>query len=271
MVSYCPPDGFGTRIKFIHCDTNFLEQVYEKEKEWSRMFEKLVQYNSENPKNVYISIRVPHHRLIEDSKFRSWLDRQYEFWKDYKFGSNDILDTRHRRLASLGGFPSLQSQNWDIMVDQLLDYKKKHGNVKVPPVYHENIKLGKWVSRCKTQYRRFKRTNRKEGNLERMISLENIGLVDEIMKGEDSWDDMFDRLIDFKKKYGHTKVPYRYEEIPKLGHWVSQCRSNYRKFINSKIAFKKVNPERMKRLKSVKGLVDDIKDDGQTRCIASYM
>jgi hypothetical protein len=260
MVSYCPPDRFGTRRVFITCDAKFLEQVYEEEKEWNKMFQKLVQYRSKDKKNLYISIHVPDDRREEYPMIRSWLNLQQIFWKDYKFGKSKILYTRYQRLASLGGFPSMQTKNWLLMIQQLLKYKEKHGNLKVPRKYKGNTKLGKWVSRSICQYRTFKKTNRKEGILERMVLLEKIGLVDDIINGVDSWEDMLDRVLDFKKIHGHTRVPYRYGEIPKLGRWVSQSRSDYRKFIKGKIQDNSLTYAKMKRLETVEGLVDDIKN-----------
>eukprot|EP00532_Pseudo-nitzschia_australis_P000417 CAMPEP_0168188354 /NCGR_PEP_ID=MMETSP0139_2-20121125/15591_1 /TAXON_ID=44445 /ORGANISM="Pseudo-nitzschia australis, Strain 10249 10 AB" /LENGTH=78 /DNA_ID=CAMNT_0008110763 /DNA_START=1 /DNA_END=237 /DNA_ORIENTATION=- len=40
---------------------------------------------------------------------------------------------------------------------------------------------------------------------------------------------MFQLLKEYKTQHGNTLVPYRYEENPRLGRWVSQQRSLYSK------------------------------------------
>ena len=43
------------------------------------------------------------------------------------------------------------------------------------------------------------------------------------------WDEMFQRLVDYKKKYKSTNVPSIYVLDPKLGSWVGIQRVNYKK------------------------------------------
>ena len=40
---------------------------------------------------------------------------------------------------------------------------------------------------------------------------------------------MDQRLLEYKKDHGNTKVPYRYAEDRQLGQWVSKQRSDYKK------------------------------------------
>jgi hypothetical protein len=112
---------------------------------------------------------------------------------------------------------------WYDMYNQLLEFKQKHGHVKLPARYSENKKLGIWVGHWRSAYREYKRTNRQKDDPERMKHLESIGLVDDIST-EDAkrcnssrWDDMFNQLLEFKKKHGHVKVPQQYNENKMLG------------------------------------------------------
>ena len=43
------------------------------------------------------------------------------------------------------------------------------------------------------------------------------------------WDEMFNRLLDFKKKHSHCLVPNRYSDDPALGAWVSTQRRQVRR------------------------------------------
>jgi hypothetical protein len=57
------------------------------------------------------------------------------------------------------------------------------------------------------------------------------------------WDIMFQRLIDYKKKYKSTNVPSSYELDPKLGYWVGKQRGHYKK--------EKLSIKYIKRLNSI--------------------
>eukprot|EP01083_Nonionella_stella_P072502 195545_1 len=147
------------------------------------------------------------------------------------------------------------------MYNQLLEFKQKHGHVKVPQQYNENPKLGNWVKQWRNNYGEYKRTNGKKGDSVLMKRLESIGLVDDITtknakeRNRGIWHDMYNQLLEFKQKHGHVKVPARYNENKKLGRWVNNWRNAYREY--KRMNGQKGDPERMKHLESI-GLVDDI-------------
>jgi Fe2+ transport system protein FeoA len=93
-----------------------------------------------------------------------------------------------KRLESIGLVDDITTKNakernrgiWHDMYNQLLEFKQKHGHVKVPTRYSENKKLGRWVRYWRSAYRGYKRTNGKKGNPVLMKRLESIGLVDDI-------------------------------------------------------------------------------------------
>lgn len=47
-------------------------------------------------------------------------------------------------------------------------------------------------------------------------------------KQAERWDQMFERLVQFKNLYGHCLVPNRYPDDPSLGAWVSTQRRHYK-------------------------------------------
>lgn len=99
------------------------------------------------------------------------------------------------------------------MFASLLEYKEQHGNCLVPQSYPQ---LGQWVDR--------QRTDKWENRLDpdRKAKLEAAGIVWRVSR--DSWDTMFNRLVQFKEKYGHCIVPQRFDEDPRLGNWVDKQR-----------------------------------------------
>lgn len=120
----------------------------------------------------------------------------------------------------------------------------------VPSRYEENLKLGKWVETQRYEYTKLLRVSSDSTGssepLKRAINprltderrrrLESIGFewkVRNKMKRyyDKQWDQMFDRLLEFKAKHGHCLVPKRYPEDMKLGTWVHTQRIQYRKLL----------------------------------------
>lgn len=138
---------------------------------------------------------------------------------------------------------------------QLVEYKEKHGDCLVPSRYEANLKLGKWVETQRYEYTKLKRTEatdpatRNEEKVvqeenkpgakprvtnarlteERLRRLESIGFewkVRNKMKRyyDKQWQEMFDQLLEFKSKNGHTMVPKRFPDNPRLANWVHTQR-----------------------------------------------
>ena len=124
---------------------------------------------------------------------------------------------------------------WDQRFQELVAYKNRFGDCRVPVGWSENPTLAVWCSHQRQAY--------KKGRLspERITRLEELGFVWDTF--ESAWEKMFGMLIDYKKRFGNCNVPQGWSEDPKLGRWVSTQRKLYK---NGKLS-----PERIQRLKSV--------------------
>eukprot|EP00980_Cylindrotheca_fusiformis_P006910 scaffold1442_cov128-Cylindrotheca_fusiformis.AAC.31 len=181
--------------------------------------------------------------------------------------SKRLTAERKQKLDALGFVWSLRSKriddHWDEMFRQLVDYKKVHGDCLVPSRFESNLKLGKWVETQRYEYTKLQRkassvesvaSNRSEDGSadeskpratnprlteDRLKRLEDIGFewkVKNKMKRyyDKQWDQMFQRLLQFKKVNGHCLVPKRYLPDMKLGTWVHTQRIQYRKLLSNK-------------------------------------
>ena len=64
---------------------------------------------------------------------------------------------------------------------------------------------------------------------ERKQLLDSIGLkCDLSTKNVAAWEEMYERLVAYKKEYKDTKVPYNYKKDPKLACWADRQRTVYR-------------------------------------------
>jgi len=107
-----------------------------------------------------------------------------------------------------------EEEEWLAMFSQLLAYKKKHDTIKVRKTTADS-QLHAWV---KDQIRR--RSTLRE---DRKQLLESIGFEFK-SRCNRKWMEMYQRLVEYKKKHNTTKVPFSYKEDPKLASWVKRMR-----------------------------------------------
>jgi superfamily II DNA or RNA helicase len=118
----------------------------------------------------------------------------------------DIIIEKNRTPAS----------RWKDNFEKLQDYYNIHGNSDVPARYKIDKALGSWVV---SQRVRFKE---KRLNTEQIANLNSINF--NWSGNEDVFELFISRLKEFKSKYGHTKVPIRNKEFPRLGTWTNRYR-----------------------------------------------
>ena len=99
----------------------------------------------------------------------------------------------------------------------LVEYKRGHGNCKVPIRWSENPQLAAWVS----VQRQLKKQAKLDQSRERR--LEKIGFTWNPF--EQDWDEMFSALAEYRRAQGDCKVPDKWRENSKLGGWVSRQRT----------------------------------------------
>jgi hypothetical protein len=115
------------------------------------------------------------------------------------------------------------TEAWEKRFNELLEYKKIHGNCEVPrgrKAHEEYAQLGNWVQQ--------QRSSKKSGNLhlERIRLLKEIGFSWDSSRAGEPWDVRYAELLKFKEKFGNCDVEVRYADNPSLGVWVVNQRSN---------------------------------------------
>ena len=109
---------------------------------------------------------------------------------------------------------------WDERYGELLEYMKSF--CQVPQTNDQNSpQLASWVSNQRTLYNLGKMAT------SRIERLNKIGFVWDVLIAQ--WETMFARLLEFKGKEGHCRVPDRYSEDKALSGWVNTQRAENRK------------------------------------------
>ena len=135
---------------------------------------------------------------------------------NYCVATTDITTTTNGEK----GAPNKQEEIWNEMYKRLQKYKIKYQSTSVPINFDEDRRLGNWVSNQRQFYR--KNTLAKD-RINRLIS------IDFVWNLNPSWNEMYERLVDYKKEKKSTCVPTVYSADPQLGGWVQ----NQRKFYNT--------------------------------------
>lgn len=188
---------------------------------WEKNFQKLVEYKKKYGK-IQVSVK-------RDRPLQRWTCAQR---KAYQL--NKLSKERFRKLDQIG-FPwDIHEAYWNMRYRQLIDFKRRFGHTRVPWGWEENSKLGQWVSRT--------RLGKNELTKSQIKKLDAIGFDWKVMKKTMTpWMVMYEHLIEFKKSFGHTRVPVNWEHNRKLGKWISRIRSEQHK----------LKPERKRLLEKI--------------------
>lgn len=173
--------------------------------------------------------------------------------------STGLVDNSNQYGSHWKGDNDCSYSSWMLMTKRVIDYKQKHGHLKV--THAEDAKLKNWINKWRYKYRKFIRTNGKEGSLKRMKDLISIGLVHDITSGKkrslSSFSDMFEQLEDYKQRHGHVRMTQLCKDDAKLGRWVAKWRVYYKKYRESNEKEQKDPEQKMKRIEN-SGMVDDL-------------
>jgi hypothetical protein len=115
---------------------------------------------------------------------------------------------------------------WNGQYQQLVEFKRKNGHCMVSFKYEQDESLGRWVS---TQ-RKYHKQNKL--GLDRKRGLDEIGFAWNAEGarnlGHSSekkvWHQQYEKLLEYKQKNGHCKVPNMYKDNKSLGIWVRTQR-----------------------------------------------
>jgi hypothetical protein len=148
-----------------------------------------------------------------------WICQQRTEYKKLRNNKNTkITASRIQKLNDLGFVfnPRSNYMRWEERIDQLREYKHKHGHLRVSVTDPD---IGEFVARQRVEYVKFQ--NGKSTNMteRRMEDLTNLGFVFQAGKRRitsdgvhqkiirKSWDERFHELLQYKEVNGHTLVP----------------------------------------------------------------
>lgn len=159
---------------------NSLDFKWEPRSAWDTRFSELKAFYESNG---HLNIdQDPNLETSDLAKFISTLRHQYSLKELGKNG--DLSDEQVNALNSIDfqfeytASPNTASdKKWEEQFMALQEYKKEHGNCKVPQNYKQNPKLGLFVKNQRTQYKLMKSGKNSSMKSERLRKLEAIGFI----------------------------------------------------------------------------------------------
>ena len=193
---------------------------------WDEMFARLQQYREQHGDTL-----VPQ-RWKEDPSLADWVSKQR-----VTYNRGLVSTERIHRLEEIGFEWDPIGTRWEEMFQQLVDYKKLHGDANVPQRSGKYSELGTWVrnQRAAKQYNR-------PIIAERGKRLDEIGFVWRLVE-RNAWERMLERLVEFKKIHDHCNVPQKDGQNKRLGKWVNTQRTHFKRG--------KLKPDRVRQLEEV--------------------
>lgn len=198
-------------VGFIWHGAAWEEQKKKYDQIWESYFQKYVAYQKKYGK-LQVSLR-------HDRRLQRWTCEQRKRWLSGKLEKEKI-----EKLDKVN-FPwNIHESYWMRRFRELKEFKKKYGHTRVPWMWEENPQLGQWVSRT--------RLHDYELTPKQIEMLNEIGFDwKTVKKVIVPWITMYESLLEFKKRYGHTRVPVTWKENKKLGKWISRIRSEKHKLL----------------------------------------
>lgn len=183
---------------------------------WNAWFEKLRDYQQ-----AYGSCQVSQKT---DPKLRQWVR-----WQRILYRQGRLPEARRQALEAIGFAWRLQDGYWQKMYEALTCFHTRYGHTRVPAGWLPNPRLAAWVYLTKK--------NRAALPAHQTALLNQIGF-DWVLhkKTVVAWEDMYQRLLAFRRQQGHTRVPAKWAQDPKLAKWVSRMRYEKTKLLPQRLA-----------------------------------
>eukprot|EP00978_Attheya_sp_CCMP212_P009770 scaffold23264_cov24-Attheya_sp.AAC.1 len=212
-----------------------------KKSSWDERFKELVDF-----KKINGHANVP----TNTGPFGTWISNQRMHYRLLQEGKDSSLTIdRYEKLESIGFVFTYRATffiSWNQRFQELVDFKKINGHTNV---HTGSGPLGSWVGYQRRQCRLLQEGKASAFSVDKREKLESIGFEFKLKRRASScitWDQRFQKLVDFKKINGHTNVPKQF--VP-LRIWVNNERRQCRLFKEGKDSL--MTLERREKLESI--------------------
>ena len=175
-------------------------------------------------------------------------------------GSKRIEEMKHtnsKKTTTVARKERMKPKSFEERLEELKEYKAKHGHCRVSRNDTNHFSLGKWCHNMRGSYRA---NQKKDNNEKNPILLKNrIDMLNDISfdwtlkepRQMKSFDERLDDLKEFKEMFGHTRVPSGYPKNLSLAYWCNNLRNAYKMKKTGKKQYIALNQERLDALEEI--------------------
>mmetsp|Transcript_6697 Transcript_6697/g.16028 ORF Transcript_6697/g.16028 Transcript_6697/m.16028 type:complete len:578 (-) Transcript_6697:1464-3197(-) len=139
---------------------------------WSEKFEELCTF-----RRFHKHCHVPHH-YSQNLGLAQWVKRQrYQYKLKIDGKRSTLSEERIRLLNKIGFIWNSHDVVWEERLQDLLEYKRVHGDCIVPSNFEGNPQLAVWTKRQRRQYKKHQDGSSSSMTPDRIAKLEQIGFV----------------------------------------------------------------------------------------------
>lgn len=205
----------------------------EKRTEWDIMYDWLSEYYQKHGVAYVKRDMSKGYSGNNLNRLNRWCGKQ--IWR-YKRGklSEERINLLKKINFDFNHSESIIEDNWETNFKKLVKFKKEFGHCNVPTAWENDKLLSYWVHR--------QRTDKKE------LSDDKIERLDRLEFAWNSfdffWETHFQRLVEYKKEYGHCNVSTLHDK--ELYHWIKHLR-----YIREGRFAYQISEERIRRLDEI--------------------
>jgi len=195
----------------------------------------------------------PYKHAKSEKSLALWVRNQrthYSYLQRGQPEKSQLTPERIAKLEQLGFEWTRHEIAWMEKYELLLAFRKEFDHCNCP-ISHD-APLSRWIAQQRTLYKSYMRLQQEQHDKNTMIKhrmnewkidlLNSVGLVWDL--SDDNWWDMYDQLKAHRDEHGCCRVPVRYPENPRLGHWAMNQRNLCRQYIDS-ITWRATSPALM--------------------------
>ncbi len=190
---------------------------------WEDMYERAKEYYESHG-----NLNVPGAYYTADGyALGSWISTQRAVRKGLQRGM--LGEERIAMLDAIGMLWTVREKDrWPEYYAAAEAYAREFGHLCVPDAYvtPDGVKLGKWLTTLKVQYKRGGKG--RYLTQERIAALDRIGMVWDVDKFQ--WEQKFQAAQRYYQEFGNLEVPTRYvsPDGTTLGLWIQCARKDYK-------------------------------------------
>lgn len=144
--------------------------------------------------------------------------------------------------------------DWTTRISQLESFQSEMGHMRVDPNYDKYSNLGGWAVEVSERHRAWQegREYLTPETVDRFNQLNALGFGFDVFRtrrGERTWEESFNLLLQYRHETGSCRVPHHYKADFRLGSWVAVQRKEYKALCDGKKS--KMTDEKIRRLESV--------------------